>query len=125
MKDETSLNVVDIYIEFSEWLLRNNYTNSIIIDNLLNAADLLLDKEVDSKHSNKGLSYQIDHVNLFSRISRAHLFSSSNNLPSQPINENINWNHNNHNNQINNNNTINNNTIGNNELNNNRNNLKK
>lgn len=46
-KDIYNVEIVDIYIEFSEWLLRNQYDNELIKDYLLSAADLLIQIEID------------------------------------------------------------------------------
>jgi len=47
LKKENSVEVVEILIEFSEWLLRNKYENDMIKDNLLIASDILLEVEMD------------------------------------------------------------------------------
>lgn len=47
LKKENSVEIVEILIEFSEWLLRNKYENEIIRDNLLIASDILLEIEMD------------------------------------------------------------------------------
>jgi len=47
LKKENSVEIVEILMEFSEWLLRNKYENEIIRDNLLIASDILLEIEMD------------------------------------------------------------------------------
>ena len=45
LRKEESIEVVEVLIEYAEWLQRSNYTTSDIEDNLLLAADILMDIE--------------------------------------------------------------------------------
>lgn len=45
LKKDNSVEIVEIYIEYSEWMLRNNYTLNFIQEVLLAAADHLIDIE--------------------------------------------------------------------------------
>ena len=49
MKKENSVEIVEIYIEFSEWLLRNKYEVETISNNLLMAADILMEIEYEDE----------------------------------------------------------------------------
>lgn len=37
-----------MYIEFAEWLLRNEYEFKDVVDNLFTASDILVDIEIDN-----------------------------------------------------------------------------
>ena len=52
-RKEESIEIVDVLIEFSEWLLRNGYEYKKINDNLLEAASALVDIEIEQKMMKK------------------------------------------------------------------------
>ena len=47
LKKDHEFELVEIYIELSEWLLRNHYSNDLIQENLLLAADILIEIELE------------------------------------------------------------------------------
>jgi hypothetical protein len=49
LKKEGSVELVEILIEFSEWLLRNGYEKNLVEENLLMGADMLIDIENDEE----------------------------------------------------------------------------
>ena len=48
-RKEDSIEIVDVLIEFSEWLLRNGYEYRMVNDNLLEAANVLVDIEIEQR----------------------------------------------------------------------------
>ena len=48
LKKESSVEIVEVYIEFAEWLLRNGYELKDVVDNLFTASDILVDIEIDN-----------------------------------------------------------------------------
>ena len=48
LRKEFSADIVEVLIEFSEWLLRNNFDRSVVEENLLSAADKLIEIEKKS-----------------------------------------------------------------------------
>ena len=47
LKKESSVEIVEILIEFSEWLLRNGNDKQLVLENLTLAADTLIEIEMD------------------------------------------------------------------------------
>lgn len=47
MEKENSVEIVEVYIEFSEWLLRNDYDIKDVIENLNEATSKLIEIEHD------------------------------------------------------------------------------
>lgn len=47
LKKEGSVEIVEVLIEFSEWLLRNGNEKQLVVENLNMAADTLIDIEID------------------------------------------------------------------------------
>jgi hypothetical protein len=47
LKKESSVEIVEILIEFSEWLLRNGNDKQLVLENLNYAADTLIEIEMD------------------------------------------------------------------------------
>jgi hypothetical protein len=54
-------------VEFSEWLLRNSYDINVVKDNLLMAADLLFEIEIDEDDEDEN---DDNNKTVFSRSSR-------------------------------------------------------
>lgn len=72
LKKEESVAIVTILIEFSEWLLRNKYEVSLVKENLLMAADILLEVELDLNMDDEDEEEDEAHGahTIFSRSSR-------------------------------------------------------
>lgn len=49
LKKENSVEIVEILIEFAEWLLRNGNEKHLVIEHLNMAADTLIDIEMDEE----------------------------------------------------------------------------
>ncbi len=74
LRKDNSVEIVEVLIEFSEWLLRNRYDVRIIRDNLLMASDILLEIEMDEYEDQDD-----NNKTIFSRSSRGrHTNKSAN-----------------------------------------------
>lgn len=72
LSKEQSVELVEVKIEFSDWLLRNNYGLDIIVENLQMSADMLLDIEYKADSDDEEDLQQEDGKShtVFSRSSR-------------------------------------------------------
>jgi uncharacterized membrane protein YjjP (DUF1212 family) len=49
LKKESSVEIVEVLIEFAEWLLRNGTEKHLVVEHLNMAADTLIDIEIDEE----------------------------------------------------------------------------
>jgi len=47
LKKDHEFELVEIYIELAEWLMRNSYTRDLVVEQLLLGADILIEIELD------------------------------------------------------------------------------
>ena len=70
MKKENSIEIVEVLIEFSEWLLRNGNDKQLAIDNLLVASDTLIEIELDDEDEDDEEHDEKKSSTIFSRSTR-------------------------------------------------------
>lgn len=64
------MEIVEVYVEFAEWLLRNGYESKDVVDNLLTASDMLVDIEVGDEDEDDGEDGEDKGTTIFSRSTR-------------------------------------------------------
>lgn len=53
LKKDSSVEIVEVLIEFSEWLLRNGNEKQLVIENLMSAADTLIEIEMEDEEEDE------------------------------------------------------------------------
>ena len=73
LKKEESVEIVDVLIEFAEWLMRNGYDYKTLTEHLFWAADILIEIEIDADEEDEddeGGEEEKTKSNIYSRSSR-------------------------------------------------------
>lgn len=70
LKKDSSVEIVEVLIEFSEWLLRNGNEKQLVVENLTVAADTLIDIEIDEDEDEEDGDEEQHSSTIFSRSTR-------------------------------------------------------
>ncbi|CAD8135763.1 unnamed protein product [Paramecium octaurelia] len=70
LKKDSSVEIVEVLIEFSEWLLRNGNEKQLVIENLMQAADTLIEIEMEDDEEEEEGDEEQNSSTIFSRSTR-------------------------------------------------------